>query len=62
MGCTLEPMNKNPVTVAMADDHHLVGFVGCAKSLPSALGTKNPGPNTGTHSAPNFDISLEFTQ
>jgi prepilin-type N-terminal cleavage/methylation domain-containing protein/prepilin-type processing-associated H-X9-DG protein len=57
MACTLEPMNKSPVTGAIADASNLVSRTnGCLKSLPSAAGTRSP-PNSfggGPHSAPNF--------
>ena len=55
--CTLEPMNKNPVSTAYA----VINALGnCNKSLPGAVGTKNPyscnvpGMNCGRHVSPNF--------
>jgi prepilin-type N-terminal cleavage/methylation domain-containing protein/prepilin-type processing-associated H-X9-DG protein len=63
--CTVEPMNKNPVTAAYATlfPNHL-GH--CEKSLPGAVGTKKPtscprpnnggtkGTQCGRHVTPNF--------
>jgi prepilin-type processing-associated H-X9-DG protein len=51
MACTLERINKNPVTNAScpwlaADDHR--------KSLPSAAGTGGPTTEGGPHAAPNY--------
>jgi prepilin-type N-terminal cleavage/methylation domain-containing protein/prepilin-type processing-associated H-X9-DG protein len=49
MACTLEPMNKTPVTDACnlgTNDHR--------KSLPSAPGTMGPTTSGGPHAAPNF--------
>ncbi|MBI3840048.1 MAG: DUF1559 domain-containing protein [Planctomycetia bacterium] len=54
LACTLEPMNKNPVTASVVDEKNLFGIAGCQKSLPSAPGTKQPWTQGGTHSAPNF--------
>lgn len=50
-GCTLEPLNKNPVTDAWADVDALDD---CRKSLPSAAGTRGPTTQGGPHSTPNF--------
>jgi hypothetical protein len=51
MACTLEPINKTPVTNAcylfhVTNDHR--------KSLPSAPGTVGPTTSGGPHAAPNF--------
>ncbi len=61
MACTLEPMNKNPVTGAIWDNTNQfggtgapTGVTGCSKSLPSALGTKGVTTSGGKHNAPNF--------
>jgi prepilin-type processing-associated H-X9-DG protein len=58
MACTLEAMNKSPVTGAIADQDNLTSNTnGCDKSLPSALGTAMTPFNTtsgGPHNAPNF--------
>ena len=56
MACTLEPMNKSPVTGAIADGAQLLPPNGCIKSLPSAAGTRVPpnAPGGGPHNAPNF--------
>ncbi len=63
MGCTLEPLNKNPVTPAWANTDALLEATqngACRKSLPGALGTKNPtsctsaGSGCGSHTTPNF--------
>jgi prepilin-type processing-associated H-X9-DG protein len=58
MACTLEPMNKSPVTGGIADDGKLLSNVnGCLKSLPSAPGTNtmtSTPTQGGTHNAPNF--------
>ena len=55
MACTLEPMNKTPVTHAWANTGDLSG---CNKSGPSATGTKSgigyQQTNGGTHRTPNF--------
>jgi prepilin-type processing-associated H-X9-DG protein len=46
MACTLEPMNKNPVTQSFA----VVAYLGsCDKSGPSAPGTKGGPSFTPTH-------------
>jgi prepilin-type processing-associated H-X9-DG protein len=66
VGCTLEPLNKNPVTSAWVDAGALNSDG--SKSLPGAKGTRRPtscedpdetddiieGENCGTHVAPNF--------
>jgi len=55
--CTLEPLNKTPVTDAWAD---MAMLSSCNKSLPGADGTKLPtscvtsGGACGNHIAPNF--------
>ncbi|MBI3839666.1 MAG: DUF1559 domain-containing protein [Planctomycetia bacterium] len=54
MACTLEPMNKNPVTAAVWEDNRMFGTAACYKGLPSAPGTKQPWTSGGEHSAPNF--------
>ena len=41
MGCTLEPLNKRPVTLSQHDDGNSRGTGGCAKSDVSA-----PAPRT----------------
>ena len=58
MACTLEAMNKNPVTQGQADESN---FDSCAKSQRSAPGTTEPttgqgSPSgvAGTHLTPNF--------
>lgn len=51
MACTLEPMNKNPVTSAAADSGMLAI---CNKSLPSAIGTSGKQSNMGPHLTPNY--------
>jgi prepilin-type N-terminal cleavage/methylation domain-containing protein/prepilin-type processing-associated H-X9-DG protein len=63
VACTLEPMNKNPVTAAWATVRpNYLGI--CDKSLPAAPGAKDPqscrrlangtGQNCGTHVSNNF--------
>jgi len=54
MGCTLEGMNKAPVTSAFADVGNLTGSAACFKSAPSAPGTKGMTTSGGTHRTPNF--------
>ncbi len=49
--CTLEPMNKNPVTESWAD---LGALDDCRKSHPSASGTIGPTTSGGLHTTPNF--------
>jgi prepilin-type processing-associated H-X9-DG protein len=51
MSCTLEPMNKSPVTQSWADVPTLTV---CNKSGPSAPGTRPPTTTGGVHTAPNF--------
>ena len=51
MACTLEPLNKNPVTQSLADDQNLSS---CAKSGPSAPGTRGTTTNNGTHVTSNY--------
>lgn len=51
MGCTLEAMNKSPVTSAYAE---LGSLQICSKSAPSAPGTKGTTTNGGSHRTPNF--------
>lgn len=51
MACTLEPMNKSPVTNAMADESQLDG---CNKSQRSAPGTQGRTTQGGSHVTPNF--------
>jgi prepilin-type N-terminal cleavage/methylation domain-containing protein/prepilin-type processing-associated H-X9-DG protein len=51
MACTLEPMNKTPVTNAKTDENALIN---CTKSQFAAPGTLRPGPIGGPHTAPNF--------
>jgi prepilin-type N-terminal cleavage/methylation domain-containing protein/prepilin-type processing-associated H-X9-DG protein len=62
VACTLEPMNKNPVTSSWA---YVAGLQNCSKSLPGALGTPTTqscrpnattgiGSNCGQHISPNF--------
>jgi prepilin-type N-terminal cleavage/methylation domain-containing protein/prepilin-type processing-associated H-X9-DG protein len=51
LACTLEPMNKFPVTHSMADQ----GFLqDCRKSQPSAPGTRGNTTTDGMHVTPNF--------
>jgi len=58
VGCTLEPLNKNPVTSAWVNAEAL--NTDASKSLPGATGTRtptsceNPDDNCGAHVAPNF--------
>jgi prepilin-type processing-associated H-X9-DG protein len=66
LSCTLEPINKNPVTSATANSSQLVAAMSptaCNKSLPGAVGTPTSttqascitaGSNCGPHTAPNF--------
>jgi prepilin-type N-terminal cleavage/methylation domain-containing protein/prepilin-type processing-associated H-X9-DG protein len=49
--CTLEPMNKNPVTDSWADTSALND---CRQSLPSAPGTMQQSASGGPHTTPNF--------
>jgi prepilin-type N-terminal cleavage/methylation domain-containing protein/prepilin-type processing-associated H-X9-DG protein len=49
--CTLEPMNKWPVTQAMVDEQALDD---CNKSQPSAPGTQGAMTTDGVHVTPNF--------
>jgi len=49
--CTLEPLNKNPVTDSWADVNALDD---CRKSLPSATGARGPTTEGGPHTTPNF--------
>jgi len=57
LGCTLEPLNKTPVTGAWAHDGMLTV---CNKGLPGAVGTRtptscpSPGMNCGPHFTPGF--------
>ena len=51
LACTLEPLNKNPVTDSWADGNALDD---CRKSLPSAPGTRGPTTEGGPHTTPNF--------
>jgi prepilin-type N-terminal cleavage/methylation domain-containing protein/prepilin-type processing-associated H-X9-DG protein len=53
MACTLEPMNKYPVTHSMASDAG-GGLLECAKSQFSAPGTKGMTTSGGRHVTPNF--------
>jgi len=61
--CTLDPLNKRPVTVSLADTSVITSFgAGCAMSRGPAIGTPPPynGPAPGApdqndgHRAPNF--------
>lgn len=62
LACTLEPLNKNPVTSAWVDAASI--SMGGGKSLPGAPGTSSktscaqigtsPPVNCGTHVSPNF--------
>jgi prepilin-type processing-associated H-X9-DG protein len=45
MACTLEPMNKNPVTHSWVDNNPAANFSNCNKSQPSAPGTTGMGQN-----------------
>ena len=49
--CTIEPMNKWPVTQAMVDE---TAMTSCEKSQPSAPGTQAPWTQGGPHVTPNF--------
>jgi len=55
LACTIEPMNKIPVTSAVAA---LPSLLDCRSSIPMAPGIKDlrspPASNTGPHQAPNF--------
>ncbi|MEX0678434.1 MAG: DUF1559 domain-containing protein [Pirellulales bacterium] len=57
--CTLEPMNKNPVTAAWANPANMQ-LADCRKSMPGADGTKTatscrtPKGQCGTHISNNF--------
>jgi prepilin-type N-terminal cleavage/methylation domain-containing protein/prepilin-type processing-associated H-X9-DG protein len=51
MACTLEPMNKWPVTHALTDDNNLAD---CRKSQPGAWGTRGMNSGGGLHVTPNF--------
>jgi prepilin-type N-terminal cleavage/methylation domain-containing protein/prepilin-type processing-associated H-X9-DG protein len=51
MACTLEPINKNPVTEACRDEGQLAD---CHKSLPPAIGTAAPTTAGGPHVTPNY--------
>jgi prepilin-type N-terminal cleavage/methylation domain-containing protein/prepilin-type processing-associated H-X9-DG protein len=55
VACTLEPMNKNPVTNGLCNE---MATSACGKSGPSAPGTKTGAGYTptigGTHLTPNF--------
>lgn len=51
LACTLEPMNKNPVTDSWAD---ITALDDCRKSLPSAPGATGPTTCDGPHVTPNF--------
>jgi prepilin-type processing-associated H-X9-DG protein len=61
MACTLEPINKTPVTKGWANEAVITTLPGCNKSLPSAPGTPPEARITcrvpaqcSTHVAPNF--------
>jgi prepilin-type processing-associated H-X9-DG protein len=49
--CTLEPMNKTPVTASLLDEQHVDD---CNKSGPSAPGTKGVTTRDGFHITVNF--------
>jgi prepilin-type processing-associated H-X9-DG protein len=51
LACTLEPLNKNPVTDSWADVNALND---CRKSLASAAGTRGQTTEGGPHTTPNF--------
>jgi prepilin-type N-terminal cleavage/methylation domain-containing protein/prepilin-type processing-associated H-X9-DG protein len=51
LACTLEPINKFPVTHSMADQSALAD---CRKSQPSAPGTRGTTTQNGVHLTPNF--------
>ena len=51
MACTLEPMNKNPVTEAW---NNATMALMCSKGLPSATGTIGRQSSGGTHLTPNY--------
>jgi prepilin-type processing-associated H-X9-DG protein len=51
LACTLEPLNKNPVTDSWSD---IAALDDCRKSLPSAAGTRGPTTDGGPHTTPNF--------
>ena len=54
MGCTLEPINKQPVTISQHDSANHKGQAGCYKSDLSAPGTKTPRTSGGTHFSSNY--------
>ena len=49
--CTLEPLNKSPVTPGVLALSHLAA---CDKSLPAAIGINNGATGGGLHLTPNF--------
>jgi prepilin-type processing-associated H-X9-DG protein len=51
LACTLEPLNKNPVTQSLADEMSLSNP---NKSGPSAPGTRGATTNNGAHFTSNF--------
>ncbi len=59
LGCTLEPLNKNPVTSAYVGNAPM-GLSQCQKGIPGAKGTRTPtsclsaGSGCGPHFTPNF--------
>jgi prepilin-type processing-associated H-X9-DG protein len=54
MACTLEPVNKRPVTLSQHDDRNAKNATGCQKSDRSAPGTKGNPTTGGTHFSSNF--------
>jgi len=54
MASTLEPLNKQPVTISQHDDGNPKGSGGCAKSDLSAPGTKGKTTNGGSHYSSNY--------
>lgn len=54
MACTLEPINKQPVTLSQHDDGNASGTAGCSKSDASAPGTKGKQTTGGTHYSSNY--------
>ena len=51
MACTIEPMNKYPITQSLANEDHLED---CRKSQPSAPGTRGGQSAGGYHLTPNY--------
>jgi prepilin-type N-terminal cleavage/methylation domain-containing protein/prepilin-type processing-associated H-X9-DG protein len=56
MACTLEPINKIPVTISMVDDGYIDD---CRKSQPSAPGTRN-GPGNIRPTLDGYHVTSNF--